>query len=380
MNSVLAEPTTAYAALLNPALLSASPHSQFAFSTSVAHADYSARLSSLQKTLWTLGYVYPFSWNALQRRLGFGISLSGPYDYLRKFQAHRPDDAYSLRYGNADSQMKATLGLSGEILKDTLSFGAGLSLFLNGAGNAEATLAAENPTGRMALDVGLNAALVSGLYFHSGRTGAALVYTQEVNPEFVQRFDGKASIGGASTFHQPLVARSFLYYEPHSLELEGQYNFGPCLASVGVSYQWWNGYHSPILITSTVDSNQTPQTTHLPSLSLRNTVNPRFSLQVPFAEHRWIFSTGYQFRPTPLVDLSGTSQALDSDIHVFGVSLERTFAPHPFFPFSTRLGLFAQYHRLKEREVAQTTGTYRFSGDVYTYGISLILGQSNSSI
>ena len=53
-----------------------------------------------------------------------------------------------------------------------------------------------------------------------------------------------------------------------------------------------------------------------------------------------------------------------------------------FFPFKTRLGVFAQYHRLSQRTVAKTVPNatagsgYSFSANAYTYGISLVFGQS----
>lgn len=383
VSSVLAEPDNAYSALYNPGLMSVGTQSQFAFSTSVAHVDYSPQLTSLHQTYWTLGYVYPFQWDALARRFALGLAFSGPYNKLRSFQSHAADDFYSLRYGNSDSQLKGTVGLSAEILKEQLFVGAGLSLSLSGAGNAEATLSSTNPTGRMALDVGLNTSLVSGAYFHSGRTNLGLVYTEEVNPEFVQRFDGKASVGGTSTFHQPMTARSYLYYEPRSVELEGQYDLGPVKASLGLAYQLWNGYRAPILNATTVDSSGTPLTTDLPQMNLRNTLNPRASLQIPFAERKWAVSCGYQYRPTPVADLSGTANALDSNTHVFGLSVEHQFRETLFFPFSSRLGLFAQYHRLSQRDVTKANPSraagsgYAFSADAYTYGLSLVVGQSS---
>lgn len=385
VSSVLAEPENAYAALYNPALMSVGSRSQFGFSTSVAHMDYTSQLSQFHQTYWTLGYLYPFEWEVLNRRFGFGLAFSGPYNKLRSFQSHTADDFYSLRYGNSDSQLKGTLGLSAELLRDTLFWGVGASFFLNGAGNAEATLSSTNPNGRMALDVGWNTALVSGVYYHSGRTNAALVYSQEVNPEFIQRFDGKATIGGTSTFHQPITAKSYLYFEPQSLELEGQYDLGPFKASLGVAYLFWSAYKAPILIATTTDASENPQTTVIPPINLRNTINPRASLAIPLSERDWNLGVGYQFRPTPASDLSGSFNSLDSDAHVFGVSLEKHFSESAIFPFPGRVGLFAQYHHLNRRIVTKQTASpiagngYTFSADGYSYGLSLTVGGSGSS-
>lgn len=400
VSAVIADPQNAFAAAYNPALIARQGSTLFSFSTSSAHLKYTPlenirppaaervdsesranyELPSTQQMLWAIGFTYPFELSPLlSRRGGFGITFSGPYNKIRSFLSHTPDEFYSFRYGNADSQLKGTLALSLEIVPETIYFGAGTSLFLSGAGAAEASLNTENPTSRMALDVGLNSALVTGVYAHLNRTTLAFTFHQELDPQFVESFDGSATIAG-SKFHQPILIKSSLYYEPHAFEVEAQHAFESWKVSLGISYQIWSRYKPPILVTETIDSSGEKHTTLLPEPNYRSTLNPRVSVEIPFLENQWSVASGYQYRPTPVADLSGPGNALDSDAHIVGISLQRTFLPGEWMPWPTTLGLFGQYHWLTRRSVVkadpQSTGApnYTFSANAYTYGISLLVG------
>ena len=125
-----AEVENAHAALYNPALLAAGYRTLFSFSTAVNRSQVSPikqvvirdpktnqlsvrdyELENVQTTVWTLGFNYPFLIpNVFSRMMGIGFALSGPYQKLRSLTSHAPDDFYSVRYGNSDSQFKATLG------------------------------------------------------------------------------------------------------------------------------------------------------------------------------------------------------------------------------------------------------------------------------
>ena len=132
-------------------------------------------------------------------------------------------------------------------------------------------------------------------------------YHQAIDPRFVQKFDGTAPVGGDSPFHQPLTVSSSLYYEPHSAELEGQYNLGDFKVAVGLAYQLWKEFRPPILIAETVDSNGQTHRTLLPRTSFRNTFNPRVAVEVPLAERKYFVSAGYQFRPSPVDENEGNA-------------------------------------------------------------------------
>ena len=383
VNGVVAEEQNPYAAFYNPALIAASERPQFAFTTSVAKTSFSSiqsgtravQLPAQSLTYWSMGFTYPFLLPPVSRSLGLGVSLNGPFHRLRNFNAHQPDDFFALRYGNSDSQFAATISGSVELWPEHLYFGTGVSFYISGGGNADATLS-ENPTGRMALDVGLESALVTGFVGKVERTRLGFSYHQELNPTFVQQLEARVPILG-TTFRQPILVRSSLYYEPHRFELEGQHDFGNCKVSMGLAYQLWQQYTPPVLIVETQTLGGETRTTQLASPQLRNTVSPRASLTVPTVNRRWSFSGGYEFRPSPIASTADEANVLDSDTHILGLGIEHTVLPGEFIAGQMRFGLFGQYHRLSERDIAKNAregraaSSYKFSGSSYTYGIYL---------
>jgi hypothetical protein len=404
VSGVTAEENNPYAALYNPALISFQPGSLFAFSTSMAGASYGSlgnvvvdspsypTQSGVPVTsnftpppmsvlVWAAGFTYPFqlpSWTG-GRRAGLGITLSGPYEKLRSFSAGTPYDFYSLRYGGDDSQFKATVALSGEIIPDYLSAGAGLSVFITAAGSSEANLVTQNPTGRLNLDVGLNTAAIAGLYGKALKTGFAFTFRQGINPTFQQQFVGQVQIArGTGTMALPVVVSSTLYFEPSLFELEAQREFGLWKVSAGVSYQMWSQYNPSFLIVQAQDAGQQTASTNTPSLQLNNTVNPRASVETTLLSP-FILSAGYQFRPSPLSDqtASGPSNILDTDAHIVGFSVTHKIPKNEIIPLPLSWGLFAQYHFLTTRQITkQDPGfvggpEYSFGGNAYTYGLWL---------
>jgi hypothetical protein len=395
VNAVTAEPESAYSALYNPSLIAAAKRPLFAFGTSVAHTKYEPLRNVLLRspvtgdlrpqdyelpgstmTLWSVGFSYPFLFPALQRALGIGIALSGPFNKLRSFSSQGPDDFYSLRYGSSDSQFKASLSGSVEIIPEHLYFGAGVSFFISGAGNADTTLATDDPQGKMSMDVGLQSAAIVGLYGRiDEETGAGLSYHQAIDPTFTQKIDATVGVGN-SRFRQPVLVRSSLYYEPHSFDLDAQKSFSFVKISLGLSYQLWREYRAPILITETTDSEGRRHVTQTPASNFENTFSPRVSAEVPLLEDTLFFAGGYQYRPSPVKDLSGISNVLDSNSHVVGLSFEHLLLPGEIIPIPLRWGISGQYHWLEARQVSKAGATvgapgYEFKGNTYTYGVFL---------
>lgn len=341
------------------------------------NASESLNLKNQSLATWALGFSYPFKLGQKsERHMGFGLALSGPYQKLRTFSGHAPSDAFVMRYGASDSQFKASIGAGIEILPTTLYFGGGLSLYLSTAGAAEENIVGNNPTGRMALEVGLNSAAILGLYAQNEKTQGALTFHQHLDPSFTQLIDGNISVAGSDVIHQPMVAKSSLYYEPQSLQVEGQHQFGKIKTSMGLAYEFWSRYKAPILITEAKDNLGASRITQLAQVPLRNTWNPRISIEIPAGDSLKIGS-GYQYRPTPVTDLSGTGNYLDSNAHVLGLSLAHSIKPNSFLPWPTQLGVYGQYHWLASRKVtksassAESRSEYTFQGNAAVYGLCL---------
>lgn len=394
--SVIAEKQTAHPALFNPALLGVQDKPSLSFSTSqitvktnslgviqlprslrrsdeALGASYS--LPDQSQARWALGWNTPVRLSRLNRNMGLGISLSGPYEKLRGFVAYAPDDVYLVRYGTADAQFKGTTSVGFEIVPKKLFLGAGLSLFLSGAGAAE-TYLSDTPSSRMNLDVVLRTAPVLGVYSTYGGLSSALTFHESINPTLEQSMKAKIRLNGMDTFEQPLLMKSSLYFEPRTVEGEVQKDFYTFKVSVGISYQVWSPYQAPVLLTEAPDSTGTTQKSRGGAVIMTNTWNPRASIGVPITPSLTSY-LGYQFRPSPVKDLSGEANALDSNTHLLGLSLEQRFLNSFLTDTPIRLGVFGQYHRMTERDVQkQDTKAaggpgFNFSGNAYVVGLSV---------
>lgn len=399
VGAVTAEPDHSFGALINPALLAAGTKKQFTFGLSwvssqvvdptnvlLDSSQYRTRdgsdrsgdasMPAVRTSLWSAGYAHPFKlgfWPG--HRAGFGLTLSGPFDQFRRWLALSPYDFTTLRYGGSDTQFKGTIAGGLELVPNHLFFGAGLSLFLTSSGVSEATLNSQNPTARMAMNVGFNTSTVFGLYSSFDTFSAALVYRQVVVPAFTQTFIGQVEVGGVPVANQPAAIRTSLYFEPAIVEFEAQKRFGGLLVSAGLGFQKWSDYAPRYLALATPDASGVLRSTYPSITPMRDTFNPRASVEWRSFEH-WRLSAGYQFRPTPVVDLSNESNLIDTDTHVLGVSVSR-YLGNPLFFERLTLSLYGQAHFLNPRLVVKSSPTfigapgYVISGRAFVGGLSL---------
>lgn len=306
---------------------------------------------------WAIGYTHPFE--LFETRFGLGFALSGPFSKLRQFFAPAPQDVFALRYGTSDNQFKATPSLGVELIENHLYFGAGLSFFITTSGSTEVTLVADDPSSRLIMDVGLNSAVVTGLYAKADQHQVGFVFRQAIQPNFQQHFVGQVQVGDSNVLQQPMQVSANLYDEPQSLELDYQWNTA-VQVSAGIRYQFWEGYQSAILAVATANADGNTVKTQIPQWKMRNTFSPRLSMTIPaWSNH---LSLGYQYRPTPVTDSAG--HLLDSDTHVVGVSLQREFT---IDAYEFELSLSGQYHWLADRTIANVL----YTGEAYGYGLHL---------
>lgn len=406
VGAVGAETELPFAAIINPATLAAGDVPAFALNVGAGQARPSVagnvlldsptfrtrsgversgapELAGSSATLWGVGLNYPFNlpkW--ADRRAGFGIVASGPLGQLRRYASVTPYDFSMLKYGTSEAQFKVTTSLGLEILKKHFYAGVGTSFYLNAAGDAEAQVVADNPTGRLALDVGLSSAVVFGLFARLDSTPAphqlALVYRQAVEPTFTQRLEGTVQIlraGGLVTV--PAVLTANLYYEPESVELDWQKRWGEYNVSLGVAYQAWSKYRAPYVVVGAEDAGGTNRSTYVPSIALRDTLNPKAAVDGPLFATGFRWSLGYQYRPSAITDLSGDSNLLDVSTHVLGVSVRRAIPASEILPLPLEVGAYGQWHLFETTEVTKVSSSsigapgYKIQGNAYTYGISL---------
>ncbi len=404
VSGVTADDQNPFAALYNPALMAAQKRSLFSLSSLGSQSNYSTFSNVLvdsakyrtrdgaqrvddftipgsDASLWAIGFTYPFSLpKYLGRRAGLGLVASGPFGKLRSFSSGTPYEFTPLRYGTADRQFKATASLGSEVIPEHLYWGAGLSFYITAAGAASADIVTINPTGRLNLDVGMNSSLVAGLYGKSSLWGLnqawSLVFHQAATPTFDQRFDGTVQVAGASIV-VPLLLHTALYYEPQTIESDWQVDFGLLVASIGVSYQRWSSFEPSFLTIQSPDAQGQMQSTSIPNIPFSDTLNPRLSIDVPLIRNRFYASTGYEYRPSPMKDLSGPANLVDSNTHVLGLGLRLRVPDNEVIPIPVTVSLYGQYQWIASRHIEKSDPTYignpgyDFSGNAYTYGVSL---------
>ncbi len=402
VGSVTADSTNVFASLLNPALLAAAPERLFAFNlggisthvTAPANVLLDSRkyrtrdgldrlgqahIPDVRTAMMAAGYAHPIAlgfWP--NHRMGIGLSLSGPIGQFRRWIALSPYDFTLLRYGAADTQFKGTLSGSLELVPKMLFIGGGVSIFMTSNGITEASLTAENQVGRMAMDIAFNTAGVVGLYGVFGRTTAAAVWRQQVNPVLQQTFMGSAQMGDIDFANQPAAAQSSMYYEPAVLEFEIQQAFDQFVLSAGVGFQQWSQYRPRYLVLATRDANGNERGTTPAIVPMRDTWNPRASLEWR-GWRNWKLSAGYQFRPSAVTDLTGPGNLIDMDTHVAGFSFQHEMGNLLFFE-RLSLGAYAQAHWMGTRSVTKADPSYIGAPGYQMSGRALVFGGSLTSL
>ncbi len=403
VGSITADATNPYAAYYNPALLAAGEKAQLTLSGYASSADVDT-LSSIvlensapnfplqgsldypqeDQGLWSLGLSSPISLDALwtHHHGGVGLSFSGPLNSAGQYQSGLASDFYLLHYGNPNRSLRASSGVGLELVRDTLFLGAGLSLFLHAAGNGQTTLSEPSgiQRGRYSMQVTLRASSLFGMYWKTPFFDTSFVFRTPQNPGFHQIMQGEIEALGAQ-MSIPLMFSSSLAYQPHAIEMDLQRNLTQSLTgSIGVAYLLWSAYEPSFLEVRTPIA---PQSGALPTLSqslspprFRNTWNPRASFEAHLLRDTWTVTGGYSFRQTPVKDMSGVSNILDSNTHIFGGSVTYRLAANLILPSPTYWTLFGQYHWLTPSTVKkfdpQSIGSpgYRIRGQAYCYGIS----------
>ena len=396
VGSITASAENPYAAHTNPAALGAYPLPTFEVSTLWAQTSFSelrgVRLDSptfvtqngversgdfslpvQQQALWSLSLNRPFRlpWPLQEEDAGFGIVLSGPYDRLRSFEARTPYDFSTLRYGTSDNQFKATSGLGFSLFEDRIRVGGALTLFFTSTGVADVALLPSGNTSRMALDIGLNTALVLGTLVNlpSGYK-VGLVHRQAIHPQFSQTVRGGLQAGDLRFSSGTIGLLTTLYDEPTEWEGDIERSQGDYTFSLGASLQDWKTYQPATIEVRTGDSGNAPLP---PPLSM--TVSPRASVVWEGLDEGLQVALGYRFRPSPLRDLTGPWNLLDADTHVLGLAFDYRWHPAALEPAPVQIGASVNLQYAPARQVTKTDPAsigspgYTFSILSMAYGI-----------
>jgi len=135
----------------------------------------------------------------------------------------------------------------------------------------------------------------------------------------------------------------------------------------------WKSYAPRFLIVESQDITGKTIQSDYGELKLRNTFSPRISGQYELGND-WVVSAGYRYMPSPMEDLSGPTNLLDTDTHVVGTSVSHQFT---VWDSPLKASVFGQLHVLKDRDITKSNPEfigapgYHFAGKVYSVGASL---------
>ncbi len=385
MGAVTAEPTQGFSAIYNPALLAVARRAGFATTLGIGQVsgvvplpaqapgmNAGPQLIQLPLNLWSFGATLPVAFSALSdspqaRHFGLGASISSPMGMAQSFQLPSDTDPVLLRYGNADTQLKATLSAGGELIPRLLSAGVGVSFFSTIGGNTQALVEPSTAHGRMSINVGMNSAWILGLFMHREQVAASLVWHQGIAPQLTQQVDSSMGTASETLFVQSWILSSAIFYEPELWESDIQYEILPhWSASVGATLQNWQGFQGPFLALEQVGGASSPNTGANPGLN--TVIAPRISTDYRWGKLRGML--GYTYQPQVLQTAASTSATLplfDAPSHRLGSAIAVQVAPSPWLDVPWNFTLFSVVHILGG-------GGGNMSGSVYFTGISLGVG------
>jgi len=347
-----AELSASHSAWVNPSLLAGKTDSSIQITALQNNFKFTDGTSSFWR--WAFSFEQPLSWKLFarkpfDRKVGFGFSISAPFERIARFRATRREDIIIPRYGTSEEQLRTSAGLGIELIPEALFLGAGVSLFLNSLGSAEMELS-ENPEARMNVDVALQAAPLIGLYSQRKSFSTALVFREKIDPLLDQTVNARIQVNERDAFEQPFLLKTYLFFEPRTLDWDLQWTHSNFKSSIGLSYQFWQDYKSPLLVTETYSSSGETFRTQNLNLNTRNTLNPRASVSWKMNPSNQIH-LGYQFRPSAF-EAPSSIAVFDPDTHILGLGFNHEFSSD--FPWS--LGAFTQWHQLTENSLRSGTG------------------------
>jgi hypothetical protein len=143
---------------------------------------------------------------------------------------------------------------------------------------------------------------------------------------------------------------TMIFYEPHTFRLGNGYQFGDTEIFMGLEYQMWSGYKTPIMTVAKSGGVVVPSSNY-ETIQTRDTINPRIGIKKNWTD-RWSTVLGAQYRMTPLVgDFSGSGNSVDVDTIVGSGGLQYRMV---IFSNDVQLGTSFQYHHLQDKRVVKS--------------------------
>ena len=143
---------------------------------------------------------------------------------------------------------------------------------------------------------------------------------------------------------------SVIFYDPHTFRIGGDYIFSHYQLFLGLEYQMWSGYKSPV-VTVTKNSGVVISSSNYEAISTRDTINPKIGFKDNLTD-RWSYALGMAYRPTPLKgDFSGSGNSIDTDALIFTSGIQYRIV---IWSKDVHLGTSFEYHQLQTKNVTKT--------------------------
>lgn len=312
-------------------------------------------------------------------RLGFGFMMP-----VERVAGPNSQDYYTPQYAiyNADSQrLVIGTGFSFKPIPQ-LSLGFGGQAYMTSGATVTTKLPQQPSTSRVNQSTQVQPAFGPqvGLVFTPVQHHR-LSLSWAMERDYRLDFDSKNSvylIGSSAPFN--FRGSQSLFYDPEVWSAAYCLEVGRVDLHAAVEYERWSQFDGH-MVKIDFDTFQGSFRQLQPNTQYRDIVVPRFGTQFRISQNH-AFRAGYAFRPSPVPDLGGETNFLDSDRHVIAAG-HAWRTPWNVGGSTLRLDWHMQLHHLVRKEVvkrspdfvgaAATTGGAPMvvEGNVFSYGMTV---------
>ena len=282
----------------------------------------------------------------------FNFSLFAPVDRLMESDTGEPYAPQYVMYANRFSRPNITFNLAQSFREWSFSTGVHTGIQTNG----EANFVTHTTPGTYSLGkLSYNAKpSVGALFSVAKKTNHHLSYfnfQQEMKSRFKSRAISETEIASGAAFQFDLDMTSLLFYDPMTLRLGHQIDFGKSQLYFSLDYQQWKNFEASTLKIQN-NAGSVNSSKNFETLKLRNIFIPKIGYETQLHE-KWKIKAGYFYRQSPLDanNLKNAGNTIDVDKHVGSLGLAHLFS---FYGKDLTLDLAYQAHILQQKKIKKT--------------------------
>ncbi len=333
--------------------------------------------------------------------LGMAIMIPNNFQQPMTLSHYIPDIPQFVRFGDVEDQLTIALSLGGEAIKKKLYLGLGAQIKIAGDGDIHADKGAVKMRGEddylafpMQIDWRVWGELspIIGVLFtpFDEKLKLGAVYRAEnsftIGPTYLTMdyLSGEAEQSMQDAWY---AVFDFLFgYSPPTYALGIAYTFDPFTLSADAELQKWGEFEYAVTCNFHYSRTEPLLTGYSPGVpDFDDVTNISIGLEYRPSEVL-VFTTGYQFMPTPVPDQTNrVSNHLDMDKQIFSIGINYALKNlSPVSGFKTlngiKVGTMFQYVMCEDYKVYKNNvngwawrdqESYEVTGDVYVTGVSI---------